>query len=223
MKQKDKYNYWEKRYKAGGHSGKGRKGLERWWKQRQIRKYTNANDVIDVGCGDLDFWQGKKIKNYIGIDVSESLLKKNKKKRSQWKFILSGGEVTHNIFAKDVFCFEMLYHIMDDKSYVEILENLTKYSTRYIFIQTWNENPVKELEIRGHYQKYRDFNKYISLIESRGFKLIAIKKYPYWLKVINRVGAGLWVFKKEVSERDPRHEEELNEIRDIEKNRYVVK
>jgi len=191
----NKYVFWENRYKKGGHSGSERKGIPRWWKWKQIKKYTDANDVIDVGCGDLDFWKGRNVEKYIGIDVSPSLIKQNMKKRPNWKFMLGGGEITHDISSQDVFCMEMLYHIMDDDVYVQILKNLTKYSKRYIFILNWTRNPIERLERHKghHYQKYRAFDKYIPLLEAEGFKLIAMKKCP---RFVNEIG-GLWVFKKD--------------------------
>lgn len=215
------YDFWEKRYGGGGHSGAGRKGVQRWWKWKQISKYTNAQDVIDIGCGDLDFWKGRKVKKYIGIDLSPSLLEKNKKKRPTWKFKLGGGELTHNISAQDVFCLEMLYHIMDDKIYLRILKNLIKYSKKHIFVLNWTRNPIERLEKYDgwHYQKHRDFDKYLYLFEENGFKLITKKKCPKW---VNKIGA-LWVFKKNDILSHPKGEGILNKYNGVKKCQTKIK
>lgn len=72
-------NYWEKRYSIGGSSGKGSIGKERAWKWSIIDNYSpNIQNVIDVGCGDLSFWSNRECKDYTGIDMSETIIEKNK-------------------------------------------------------------------------------------------------------------------------------------------------
>jgi len=65
-------NYWDNWYTRGGNSGEGSRGYYRIWKWHCIKKYVDIRNcsVIDVGCGDLDFWKEWDCKHYIGIDVS---------------------------------------------------------------------------------------------------------------------------------------------------------
>ena len=60
-------NYWENRYESGGTSGKGSIGQLRAWKWQVIEDYAGpVDDVIDVGCGDLSFLEGKTSEKYTG-------------------------------------------------------------------------------------------------------------------------------------------------------------
>ena len=73
--------YWNNRYELGGTSGPGSISINRDWKWKIIQKYCNdPNDIIDVGCGDLSFWDGKNCANYIGIDISESYIEMTKQR-----------------------------------------------------------------------------------------------------------------------------------------------
>jgi len=136
-------DYWEQRYSKGGTSGRGSVGKSREWKWRHIHAYAGVmDDVIDVGCGDLRFWEGRDCAKYVGIDISPTILEKNIHERPQWSFILMDAQTPiKGIGARIVLCLDLLHHIMDDSSYIRILENLCTYSKEWIFIFTWAENP----------------------------------------------------------------------------------
>jgi 2-polyprenyl-3-methyl-5-hydroxy-6-metoxy-1,4-benzoquinol methylase len=131
-------NYWEDRYQQGGVSGEGSVGKERDWKWNVIDKYIpNVESVVDVGCGDLSFWLGRKCKDYIGIDVSETILEKNKSSHPEWRFRLaSSDKFIEGIQKECVFCFDVLFHIMTEDSFVKTLHNICRYSSKYILIHT---------------------------------------------------------------------------------------
>lgn len=190
------HQFWENRYKNGGNSGKGSRGLLRLWKWHQIKKFIKLNetDVIDVGCGDMAFWKGKTCKLYNGIDISKFRIEKNRELRPGFIFhVLDASVISKQLIPADaVFCLDMLFHIMDDSSYKKILHNLTLYSKKYIFIYTWRKAPSKATKFTNSYQKYRNFDSYIPIIENQGFKLIAQRKPPSF---IDNMGT-LWVFRK---------------------------
>jgi len=53
-------DYWERHYSKGGSSGPGSIGNYRSWKWNTILEFENSiDDVIDIGCGDLSFWEGR--------------------------------------------------------------------------------------------------------------------------------------------------------------------
>ena len=135
--------YWERRYSDGGTSGVGSVGKAREWKWNRLLAYAGAmDDVIDVGCGDLRFWQGHSCENYLGIDISPTVLERNAREHPHWKFVLHDAETpVQGIAARIVICLDVLFHILDDSAYVRILENLCKYSKEWIFIGTWAKNP----------------------------------------------------------------------------------
>ena len=188
-------DYWETLYRNGGVSGSGSVGLSRLFKWRTVNKHVNVkkSSVIDVGCGDLTFWKRKTCADYTGIEMSTTRYNLNKELRPDFKFINSNAAKYQNIKKADVvFCFDMLFHIMDDEDYKTILENLTKYSNEYIFVYTWYRNPFDGKTDDGEYQKYRNFDDYVNTFLKRGFILKGVKKAP---KCINPFGA-MWIFKK---------------------------
>lgn len=134
--------YWNNRYRKGS-SGLGSVGAYRAWKWLVINKYVDAQDVIDVGCGDLRFWEGRSCRNYVGIDFSELVIKKAEKLRPEWRFICGNAtDFVEGLHAEVVLCIALLFHVMDDKEYPQVLENLCRYSRKWVFVNTWIKNPL---------------------------------------------------------------------------------
>lgn len=194
-------NYWDVRHSNGRTSGNGSIGCLRDFKWEKIEEHVGkVNDVIDVGCGDLSFWDGRDCDNYVGIDCSEVVIQKNIVKRPKWNFITSRSDntmVSMLCKADVVFCFDMLFHIMEDDVYENTIENLTRFSKKHVFIYTWVKNPfvgfgglkrnIRNKDIRSvvksvlktvdsdfKYQKYRDFDKSIKKLSDLGFELKSI-------------------------------------------------
>lgn len=212
-------SYWETRYKKGGTSGSGSIGKLRDWKWSVIQQFVGEiQSVIDVGCGDLSFWAGKPLpKFYLGIDFSETIIKKNREQWSENRFVCSSADkyVEETPKAHTVFCLDVLFHIMDDSVYVNVISNLTKYAEKWIFVYTWRTNPFDNLKLRlnsaalsvshgrlldalkrmedktsdGLYEKYRDFKMFEPLFEKAGFALISQEQ-----ESTNKFGS-MYVFK----------------------------
>jgi hypothetical protein len=190
---------WDSHYQKGGDSGPGSTGSVRDFKWEAISKYSDASDVIDVGCGDLQAWEGRDCKKYLGLDISPAIIERNKRVRPNWKFeLITPGQRTL-ARADTVLCLEVLFHILDEETFVDTLESLCVYSTKWIFVYTWKENPfdkwsvreqaIRYLARRGHFskalrmavrhdtdgvfQKYRDFTKYLPIFTRAGFELLA--------------------------------------------------
>ena len=136
--------YWEQRYFSGGTSGPSTTmGKHRTWKLiDQFVQDPNLLDVLDVGCGDLSFWDGRDCDDYIGIDFSKTVIDKNTKRRPRWHFIHANAEnLIPGLTREIVLCMSVLFHIMDEGRFRSILHNLCHYSRNYIFIYTWKNNP----------------------------------------------------------------------------------
>lgn len=143
--------YWDQRYSSGGTSGIGSIGKAKVWKWSVIEKFVPVlNNVVDVGCGDLSFWKGKDCIDYVGIDISQIVIEENRKKRPMWKFICANsGKRIDGLKKEVIFCLDILFHIMDIETFLEILHNICYYSEKYIFIHTWKNNPfTKQYQIK---------------------------------------------------------------------------
>jgi len=115
----------------------------RSWKWSVIDRYVDAlDDVMDVGCGDLSFWEGRDCKRYIGLDLSKSVLQENRRRRPLWSFICADAAQTLRVRARIVLCMDVLFHVLDESRYQAILRNLSAYTDRWLFLGTWNRNPL---------------------------------------------------------------------------------
>jgi len=186
------YQYWENRYREGGTSGAGSIGEFREWKWGIIARHVGKiDDVLDVGCGDLSFWESRDCPKYLGIDISPTVIEHNRRRRPNWQFKVQAAELRLDAHARIVLCMDVLFHIMEDGSFVRILQNLCEYSTEWIFIHTWSRNPfnvrwalrrLAHLQISdidsvltgsdGKYQKFRDFVNYLPIFEKASFELV---------------------------------------------------
>ncbi len=141
--------YWERRYASGGSSGPGSVDEVRAWKWGVVRQYVgDPEEVLDVACGDLSFWEGHDCASYVGIDVSPSVLAKDRERRPPWSFIAASAATRLNVRRKVVFCFDLLFHILDDDAYHAILDNLCEYTGEWLFLYTWQQNPFEKLPSR---------------------------------------------------------------------------
>ena len=92
--------YWNKRYANGLTSGDGSIGCLKDFKWGIIDKYVgdiSQKSVIDVGCGDLSFWEGKDCDEYTGIDISNVVIEHNKEKAK--KLLEKFGSIQNLILA----------------------------------------------------------------------------------------------------------------------------
>ena len=184
----NKHEYWENRYLNKGISGPGSRGYykeKRWDIINQ--RIPPIQDVIDVGCGDLAFWEGIECEKYIGIDISETIINRNRQLKPRWIFFhRRAEEYIPNLKAETVFCIGILFHIMEHSCFTEILKNLCKYTSKHLVIYTWDENPfsrtgaLRRRDLKyilspstndSKYQYFRKLEEYFPLFESRGLKL----------------------------------------------------
>lgn len=165
--------WWERHYRSGHRSGHGSVGKYRDWKWGVIERYVpdiSSVDVIDVGCGDLTFWEGRTCTKYLGIDWSEFIIKKNRESREGWNFIVSPAEqYIPGIMATVVFCFDLLIHIETAAVFRRILENLCRYSEDLIFIYNW----INSRKTDGRLSFYHPLEVNTDVFQRAGFYLLA--------------------------------------------------
>ena len=197
---------WNEYYKHGRRSGKPEEyAISRDWKKDIIKNYCDMSrdTFLDIGCGDLQFWDNILPSYYAGVDISEHIIRKNKEAFPNSTFYVSNAKITLGLSADVVICFDMLWHILDDDEYIKTLGNLKQYAKKYIFIYTWNKNPFtmnlyqRLLNIAiyfkrthslrltapiddGGFQKYRDFLSIAKPVFTPEFELIDIYTNEHW-------------------------------------------
>lgn len=154
------HEYWDARYRDkvhGGTSGPGSLGENREWKWQIISRFVDVTKkrVLDVGCGDLSFWEGRDCASYIGVDFSPTIVKRNRESKPNWKFVHGDASENHDLSGDVLFCFDMLFHIMSDDVFTKILRNLTRWTKEWLFVYTWHKSMFGDSPTDGLYQYYR--------------------------------------------------------------------
>lgn len=140
--------YWEHRYKTGGTSGPQ---SHREWEWEIISKYfEDGCTILDVGCGDMQFWKGVYLSNYTGIDISETAVRHA---RSIGYNAICLDALTADFPRYDVvLCLNTLYHLMTDDDLCTMLRNLNRWTRKYLIVTNWCKEPE-------HYnQRYQRFS-----------------------------------------------------------------
>lgn len=180
--------FWNKKYSDGGISGMGSIGKYRNWKWLKIQNVIgNFKDVIDVGCGDLKFWEhpiANKILNqkrfkYLGIDISDEIITRNREFAPKLQFICAPSHEPIPWKASVVFALDILFHIMDDGNFEETLDQLCNASNQWIVIYSWQKNPFPDSKTDGVSQYFRKLSDYRQIFESNDFKLKEFFQVPY--------------------------------------------
>lgn len=147
----DNREFWEARYATdpGLGSGVGSRGEVLEYKRGLIRKVitrTNPESMLDVGCGDIELSKDLPVKKYRGLDLSESVIERNRKIRPDWKF--DSGDLLKIAGAEDlssdmVVCLDVLIHEPDRERYYGLIETLVR-STKKTGVVAGFELPPRE-------------------------------------------------------------------------------
>jgi SAM-dependent methyltransferase len=174
-------NYWEDRYKKGKDSGRGSAGKYRKWKWNVIRRFVNIKDktVLDVGCGDIQFIKKKKFESYLGLDISPTIIEQNRKKRADLRFEVADVTLQSERGKFDVvLCMDLLFHIMKEENFKNLLNNLDNWTGEYLFVINWCKNPLPYSN--DEYQYFRDLSFYLDWLPNLDLvDTFRLKNDPY--------------------------------------------
>ena len=164
----DSAKYWEKRYATGDNSGSGSYGKLAEYKAKFINKFVVNNgisSVIEFGVGDGAQLKLANYPSYIGVDISNTILRKVSKTfasdntktfmhTSEYK-----GEKCDLAMSLDV-----IFHLVEDDVFNEHMQSLFDSSTRFVII----------------YSSKIDFNKTSKHVRHREFTKWISKNAPKW-------------------------------------------
>jgi SAM-dependent methyltransferase len=131
-------NYWETRYRLGGHSGEGSRGVAADYKARVLNDFFRAHGVrsaIEFGCGDGHQLKMLEIPAYIGVDVSETVLRQCRQ--------LFANDATKRFIAVDAYAGEradvsmsidVIFHLVEDAVYDDYLQRLFGAGERFVIV-----------------------------------------------------------------------------------------
>ena len=139
-----KNNYWDNSETVSG-PGSTLKTTHNLRKElKKVIKNYNIKSIFDAPCGDCN-WIEKIIKNsrikYIGADIVNDIIIKNKKKFNDNKIAFKKMDITKEKIPKtDLFiCRDFLFHLSYEDIFI-FLKNLKKSNSKYLLISSHYKN-----------------------------------------------------------------------------------
>lgn len=176
--------FWDNVYKQGGNSGTGSYGHLAQFKADVVNKFLRDNNIktaIELGCGDGYQLSLIHYEDYTGVDISPYIVEKLKEKYindSSKRFYCSLTERDKYINNKyDVsISMDVIFHLLEDNSYIQYMEDLFSLSSHYVIIYSSNHEEFT----RWPEFRHRKFMAYVQ----KHFKEWALikfipNKYPY--------------------------------------------
>lgn len=152
--------YWESRYLGGNNSGRGSYGELAAYKAEIINNFlteNNINNAIEFGCGDGNQLSLIHFKNYLGFDVSKTIIKKCKikfKGDSSKSFKLL--KFYANEKAELSLSLDVIFHLIEDDVFNEYMQRLFNASEKYVIIYSSNHDEKMAIHVR-----HRNFTKWV--------------------------------------------------------------
>ncbi|MFC1653875.1 methyltransferase domain-containing protein [Patescibacteria group bacterium] len=191
-------SYWESRYTEGGSSGPGSEGRLAKYKAKTINSLTKKygiSSVIEFGCGDGNQLKQLDYKKYIGLDVSETAIKKCKeifKGDESKRFLLIENNLT--LPKTDaVLSLDVIFHLVEDEVYRKYMKDLFSQDSEYVIIYSSNSSE----RAKAKHVKHREFSKYVKKHFSN-FNLIEVieNRYKYEADEVYESFADFYIYQK---------------------------
>jgi len=173
--------YWNNRYSTGGTSGGGSVGGFRNFIQEIVAnlEIEQGKTILDYGCGDKKLWSGFLLRPYTGLDISDTIIERNKIKYPYDKYILP-----HELVEEyDVsLCISVVFHVLEIGALVDILMDLALHTNDTIIISYWKKETIGYYDTS--YQRFWDIDDWKNILEDRGWQLSEIKPYEDDLNMV---------------------------------------
>ena len=175
-------NYWETRYSKGKNSGLGSYGKLALFKARVINKFIVDHEIgsaIEFGCGDGNNLSLYKIENYVGIDISPTVVTLNRKQFNDdsSKTFLTDEEFRNRpVRAQLGLSLDVIYHLVEDEVFSEYMGNLFNSSNQYCIIYS---SDVSANENSPRHIKRRKFTEWVGAnAKEWRLKMIIFNEFP---------------------------------------------
>ena len=174
--------YWEQRYASGGDSGAGSYSKFAKFKAKILNAFVAEHDiksVIEFGCGDGSQLVLAAYPEYLGLDVSDTVIAACRKKFSSdpRKTFQQVRELKTQT-AELTLSLDVIYHLLEDHVYEDYMRSLFTAATRYVVIYSSNIDDNDGVE--GTHVRHRRFSDWVAA-NIPGWKLQAHipNEYPY--------------------------------------------
>ncbi len=164
-------DFWEKHYQGGGNSGTGSYKHLAQFKSDVINNFIKENGIntlIDLGCGDGNIVSMLSVPYYTGIDVSPTIISKNREKfkDDQTKNFYCSSErekYTHQRYDLSL-SMDVIFHLVEDEVFFNYMNDLFSLAEKYVIIYSSNHE---------EFTMWREFR-------HRNFTGYVIDKFPDW-------------------------------------------
>lgn len=194
--------YWETRYAEGGNSGNGSYGELAKYKANFINtfiKHNNIKSVVEFGCGDGNQLSMFNVENYMGFDVSQTILDKclEKFKNDQSKsfHLYTHSNIANYVKSPDlVLSLDVIFHLIEDHVYNTYITKLADSVDKSKFLIVYSSNTKNNEGVAKHVRH----RKFVDDLIPKGFELIQLENNPFYNQD-HRKGsfANFFVFKKQ--------------------------
>lgn len=155
--------YWEDRYKAGGNSGPGSYSKLSQFKADVINNFVVENrvqSVVELGCGDGNQLGMMNYPQYLGVDVSETILDacRNLYQEDSSKSFIHLSDLNRSDFDLAL-SLDVIFHLVEDQVFEDYMRKLFLSSKKYVIIYSSNKDDNSENEYE--HVKHRRFSDYI--------------------------------------------------------------
>jgi 2-polyprenyl-3-methyl-5-hydroxy-6-metoxy-1,4-benzoquinol methylase len=135
----DNENFWNSRYRNNPElgSGPGSRGEISFIKKKIINDLISSNEVesvLDYGCGDLFCVNPMATQTYIGVDISDVVLKMNRDKFPERTFIRP-EELTQRKFDL-VICQDVLIHQDTEDKFFNLFNRCLESANKFFIFST---------------------------------------------------------------------------------------
>jgi len=193
-------NFWESRYASGGNSGDGSYGRLAAFKADVLNKFLEENSIntaIEFGCGDGHQLGLINYKNYLGLDISESVVNACRKKYandSSKVFLVNNEESIKSLNSRDKaelgVSMDVLYHLIEDDLFERYMNLLFGQAQKFVIIYSTNVNKRDTDHVL-----HRKFTDWI-VANKPGWTLIKEIENPYPGVGVQKSFANFFIYKK---------------------------
>lgn len=192
-------DYWEDRYRAGGNSGAGSYNRLAAFKAEVLNDFVirhTVGSVIEFGVGDGAQLRLAKYPSYIGVDVSQTVVKATRASFADDSSIeiLHTSEVPVQYQADLSLSLDVIYHLVEDDTFDAYMRQLFASAAKYVVVYASNfDSDWPDPHVR-----HRQFTRWVESNRA-DFKLTQTidNRYPYSEKNSGSTSfANFYIFSK---------------------------
>lgn len=192
--------YWEKRYNSGGDSGRGSYDKFAEFKANVINDFVKKSaikSVIEFGCGDGNQLKYYDFEKYLGLDVSDKVIKICKNTFADDSSKSFDIITNYNNQKADLsMSIDVIYHLVEDVIFNKHIDSLFESSEKFVIIYSSNSD-----DLNSNSQAHVRHRKFTDRIDDKhtDFELVNHIKNKYPFSQDNKEGgshADFYFYKK---------------------------